>query len=396
MGASPERAGRRATAAATGPSSISVVVPFVGCPSDGQVGLRDAPKATTRTVAIGTGEARKLAYYSSRYLGVLAPRGWYCFGTYGSNGETLYVSPQPVDTRLIAANGSGFTGSAVQISVEIGDTSGRFGVARAVARVFPAHVAFARRVIAEGIEPASAFPFGPYPNDELTYKSQEIVEYQTPANTEGLGTRSWLRKNGSAIAGVAILSGPTPDLVHVSLRLPTELTHLASAIIQQVERDELTKRPGQTEGEAAKEIEPAPAKSLPVTRLEVLRWYTPPPQEIGRFRGAGTTIYTYAVPHATLELEERNSAPDLVRATLKFSIPMLAADKGATALAVVFDSGIFALEIAGLNFGDRSTTDQLGLTTHLTAPGPDEMTNNGVRVRRFTKGGVLFFELTPE
>ena len=156
LGASPERAGRRATAAATGPSSISVVVPFVGCPSDGQVGLRDAPKATTRTVAIGTGEARKLAYYSSRYLGVLAPRGWYCFGTYGSNGETLYVSPQPVDTRLIAANGSGFTGSAVQISVEIGDTSGRFGVARAVARVFPAHVAFARRVIAEGIEPANS------------------------------------------------------------------------------------------------------------------------------------------------------------------------------------------------------------------------------------------------
>jgi hypothetical protein len=35
------------------------------------------------------------------------------------------------------------------------------------------------KLIAEGIEPESDFPFGPYPKDKLIYKSEELVEYQT-------------------------------------------------------------------------------------------------------------------------------------------------------------------------------------------------------------------------
>ena len=133
--------------------------------------------------------------------------------------------------------GKGFTGPVIQISTEIGDTSGRFGVARTIARVFPSHKAFVRRVIAEGIEPASDFPSGPYPKDRLIYKSKEIVEYQTPAQTDGLGTQSRLQKNADPIRGVAILVGSDPDLVFLAARLPPNKADLASIIIRQVELD---------------------------------------------------------------------------------------------------------------------------------------------------------------
>ena len=39
--------------------------------------------------------AADLAHYRSEHLGVLAPRGWHCLETYGSNGASLFVSPDP-------------------------------------------------------------------------------------------------------------------------------------------------------------------------------------------------------------------------------------------------------------------------------------------------------------
>jgi hypothetical protein len=85
--------------------------------------------------------------------------------------------------------------------------------------------------------PADSFVSGPYPKDRLAYKSKSVVEYTTPAQTDGLGTQSWLRKNGSPINGVAILVGETPDMLLLSVRLPSDLTGLTSAIVGQVERD---------------------------------------------------------------------------------------------------------------------------------------------------------------
>ncbi|HKV63750.1 MAG TPA: hypothetical protein VJO16_17715 [Candidatus Acidoferrum sp.] len=64
-----------------------------------------------------------------------------------------------------------------------------------------------------------------------------MVEYETPANTEGLGTNSRLKKNAYPISGTAILIGDTPDLMFLAVRLSPDLTALASAIIQQLERD---------------------------------------------------------------------------------------------------------------------------------------------------------------
>ena len=88
------------------------------------------------------------------------------------------------------------------------------------------------------------FPSGPYPGDRLTYKSNEIVEYETPAQTEGLGTHSgMLKKNASPISGVAmLLAGEPPDSLLLSVRLPPGMTDLASIIIRQVERPSVSIR----------------------------------------------------------------------------------------------------------------------------------------------------------
>jgi hypothetical protein len=223
------------------PQNSNVQVPFVGCKSDGQVGPVSAPAGKSKTVQIAAELAEQLAFYKAKNgSGVLAPRGWYCFGQYGSNGSDLYVAPQPIDEKLVfTPNWSGFSGPAVQVINENGETSGRFEVAQIIARVFPAHVAFVSVVIKAGVGPASSFPSGPYPQDQLTYRNNEIVEYQTPANAEGLGTQSKLQKNSSPIVGVEILTGASSKLSLSSLatRLPPNLTNLTPAIVQQLESD---------------------------------------------------------------------------------------------------------------------------------------------------------------
>jgi hypothetical protein len=183
--------------------------------------------------------AQRLAYYeASDGSGVLAPRGWYCFGTYGSSGSNLYVTPKPLNsTNLFSGSWKGISSYGIQLSESNGDTSGRFEVAQIIARVFPADWAFVRRVIAEGDEPATAFPYGPYPGDKLTYKGKETVEYITPPSTEGLGTRSFLVEDANPIDGVALLTGEELSLTHLSARLPPEMSDLLPVIIQQVEQD---------------------------------------------------------------------------------------------------------------------------------------------------------------
>jgi hypothetical protein len=214
-------------------------IPFVGCASDGQAGPQQAPTGKSKAVAIPTGIGQRLAYYKAEYgAGVLAPRGWHCFSTYGSNGASLFVSPDPIDPKApFSDSWKGFSGQAIQISYSSGGTSGRFEVAQIIARVFPEYKAFAENVIAEGIEPASSFPFGPYPKDKLTYRSKSIVEFETPANTQGLGTDSRLQANASPIDGVAILSGADTDLLLLSERLPEKDHDLIATIVRQVEKE---------------------------------------------------------------------------------------------------------------------------------------------------------------
>lgn len=214
-------------------------VPFVGCASDGQAGPQAAPTGPGKAVAISAAAVRRLAWYKAQYgPGVLAPRGWHCFSIYGSNGSNLFVSPDAIDSKtLLSINWKGFAGQVVEISVSSGGTSGRFEVAKVIARVFPAYKQFAQNVIAEGLEPAGDFPSGPYPNDKLTDRGKNIVEFETPANTQGLGTDSRLLPNAGLIDGVAMITGTDTDLIQLSARVPEKDRDLISPIVKQVESD---------------------------------------------------------------------------------------------------------------------------------------------------------------
>jgi hypothetical protein len=221
----------------------AATVASVGCRSDGQLGPQGAPKVTSISVDLSNDSAAQLAYYvSPEHVAVRAPKGWYCFGTYGSNGDFLFVSPQPIDTRkLMLSHGGFFSGPAVEMKHEYGGTSGRFGVAAVIARVFPSHNDFVQNVIQQdvdaGINPPASFQFGPYPSDRVTYKSSNLVEFETPANADGLGTDSLLQKNSDPVLGAAMLVGEETDLKMVLVRLPSSEVGLAPTIIQQVERD---------------------------------------------------------------------------------------------------------------------------------------------------------------
>ena len=219
-----------------GPSSH---VPFIGCKSDGQVGPLASPKGAAKATELSPELAGQLAYYKAEDgVGILAPRGWYCFSTYGSNGSNLFVSPGPINHKeLFASDWKGFPGAALQVSVSIGDTSGRFAIARTIARVFPDRMEFVHEVASEGLEPASSFPTGPYANDKLQHRGNNVVEFETQANTKGLGTQSRLAISSSPIRGVAILSGEEPTLIQLSMRLPIRYQSLERAIIQQLESE---------------------------------------------------------------------------------------------------------------------------------------------------------------
>jgi hypothetical protein len=234
-----ERGSSQAQVTAQPAQDALVAVPYVGCASDGQMGPVKAPAGLGQKVVVPTKFAGRLSYYKAEYsAGVLAPRGWHCFSTYGSNGASLFVSSGPLDTKaLFSPEWKGFAGPMVQISVSSGGTSGRFEVAKVIARVFPAYKEFVENVIAEGIEPAGNFPFGPYPQDKLTYRGKNVVEFETPPKTKGLGTNSRLASNASPIAGVAIIAGVDTDLIQLSARLPDKDRDLRPIIVKQIESE---------------------------------------------------------------------------------------------------------------------------------------------------------------
>ena len=221
-------------AASSRPSAVSV--PFVGCRSDGPSDPREAPKGTSASVPITPKAAESLAYYATGTgLGVLAPRSWYCYGMYGPGDDSLYVGLQPIDGSRFSIGRSGFVGPIIEVSHSLSNTGQRSHVAEIIARVFPAYMAFATHLMEEGT--GEPLKFGPYPKDALTYRNNRMVEYKTPAQTDGLGTHSWLKKSVSPIEGVAMLVGPTPDLLLLSMRLPPELNGLTSVIVHQFEGD---------------------------------------------------------------------------------------------------------------------------------------------------------------
>jgi hypothetical protein len=220
-----------------------VSVPYVGCASFGQSSASEPPAGTSKSVSISLKDAEALAYYESADgIGLLAPRGWFCEGTSGSGGAALFLSPVPI--HYTSSGWHGLEGTAIEFNYISGENSGTYDIARIMARVFPEY-----RTVARGILKDFDFrlPSGPYPKDTLTRVGKTIVEFKTPAQTEGLGNfDSWLKKSDTPIQGAAILSTdsrkPFSSSTHVvllSVRFPPDLVPLAPPIIHNVEQNAL-------------------------------------------------------------------------------------------------------------------------------------------------------------
>jgi hypothetical protein len=109
-------------------SSSQVTVPFVGYPADGQLGPLEPPSGDALPLPFDTPEANRLTYYrAAEGGGVFAPRGWHCRASYGSNGWSLLVTPEAINSPQV-------TGPMVMAALTNGSTSGRFNVAQAVSR----------------------------------------------------------------------------------------------------------------------------------------------------------------------------------------------------------------------------------------------------------------------
>ena len=211
--------------------ALAAPVPFVGCPSDGQQGPEAAP-STGRTPDVAAYAAPKLAYYETPDgMGVLAPRGWHCFGTEGSNGSGIIVAPRRLDWNTVTGDRA-LQGPVVSLYGMSGGTSGRFAVAEVAARVFPAAHAFVVQVEAEGLRPR--FPRNHYPADRLTYRGRYQLLYTTPAGRTGLGPRGGLAPDALPVDGVEWLHPEGDmDLTSLAARLPPALRPLVAEIIRQ-------------------------------------------------------------------------------------------------------------------------------------------------------------------
>lgn len=218
----------------TGKAALWNRVPYVGCRTIGQV-ESPAVKGKPRPVQAGRKETGELAYYSTESIGTLAPRGWDCYGIFGSSGFTVVVSPRSEVSATESGLRREFTGPAVQASYITGNNFSAFDVAQVIARVFPAHKAFVEALAPK--DSLERFPSGPYPFDILKYKGSSTVEFTTPPNQEGLGTHLDLRPNNSPIHGAAMLVGETPGLLMLAFRLPKDLSHLRPVIVAEFERE---------------------------------------------------------------------------------------------------------------------------------------------------------------
>lgn len=213
-----------------------VYVPFVGCPADGQTGYIPPPKSG-QSPSLPARLARQLAYYGyDNGPTVLAPRGWHCVGLYGSSGSSLIVTPErhKADEFFHSERPADVRGPAIQVSISYGGTSGRDEVAQGIARLFPAHRDFLRKVIKLDREIGYALDLPKARRtDVIRRRTATFVRFTTPAKYEGEGTHSRLLAGNLPIDGIRQLFDfqDGPDLLGVDVRLPASQAHLLEPIL---------------------------------------------------------------------------------------------------------------------------------------------------------------------
>lgn len=209
-------------------------VPFVGCPSDGQVGPLPSPRPG-KVPRVPASQASRLAYYAMGEgdvgLGVLAPRGWHCIGLYGSDGKVLIVTPRKHDADEVFGVNS-IRGPAVEVRFSFGGTSGRYAVMELIARYFPGRRDYLRQMEKEGLE-FSPLPTGPFVGDRIRGRTSTRVRFITPANRKGEGTDWRLAPGRDPVDGIRIiLDGEDgPSLLGVNVRLPSAQHGLTETIL---------------------------------------------------------------------------------------------------------------------------------------------------------------------
>lgn len=224
-----------------------VAVPFVGCKTEGQ-GDGAVPAASVDdTPRLPATQAARLAYYGLLSgNGVLAPRGWHCWGFTADTGGSTIVLPTPLDPKKFWSQRLSVKGPFVVQSYTFGGTYGRFEVADKGSRFFPGHPGLKRLRQAnfELYDPKSEEPGAkpppapkPYPEKSLTRFSENELSYRTPAGKTGVGTGGWIKPGPDPVIGaVALHQDPEYDeidLVDVSVRLPPDLVDLAPFILGQ-------------------------------------------------------------------------------------------------------------------------------------------------------------------
>jgi hypothetical protein len=201
---------------------VEADVPAIGCPLGGPEGPEDTPTLPkTVRVVVPEGTTSGLAYYSEcegAGIGVVAPKGWDCFGTHGTAGSTLYVTPDHLSDPIPNRHEKVKNGPVVIRNMFSSAASGRYLVADISARIFPLAREFVQRV-----DPKSSV-FTPWPYDRLNRLSDFVVSYVTPAGTDGLGTAFGPTPGPQPISGLVFLRGDLtggdgPVLERIAVRL---------------------------------------------------------------------------------------------------------------------------------------------------------------------------------
>lgn len=211
-------------------------IPVIGCPSDGQAGPFDPPANSVASLEADPKIARQLAYYqAAESVGVLAPRGWQCFGVYGFSGNILIVAPTRIDSSNLSE--PKVPGPGVAMTVIFGGTSGRLEVARYAARFFPervpSFVSAANREIDE-LEMPELRASPSFATDTYRCVALSIVRFETPGSHAGVGTTGPLVKSTDSVSGLIALTvtDDGPDLSILRVRLSPQQRALTDAILR--------------------------------------------------------------------------------------------------------------------------------------------------------------------
>jgi hypothetical protein len=123
------------------------------------------------------------------------------------------------------------------VAYEFGGTSGRWGVAEAIARYFPSYRGAIPKLTTGFINPR--WPRGPYPHDRLSHRSKTLVHFVTPPHTKGQGSVAFGNwgKSTRAVQGSVMLvkTADGPDVRYVTIQLPDADNALAKVILTQAE-----------------------------------------------------------------------------------------------------------------------------------------------------------------